>query len=74
MRSILDPEPPITARKLIRGALLALAIIGATQVALAFAPAGSCREPAPAATCTTDSECLKLCPADDEQCDGGPQS
>jgi hypothetical protein len=74
MRSILDPEPPIKARPLILGAVLALLIIATTEAAQLFAAAGSCREPAPAAACTTDSECLELCPADDEQCDGGPQS
>lgn len=25
------------------------------------------------ALCTTDSECAMLCPADDAECDGGPQ-
>jgi hypothetical protein len=24
--------------------------------------------------CTTDAECAELCPADDFQCDGGPES
>jgi len=26
------------------------------------------------ALCGTDTECLALCPAKDETCDGGPQS
>lgn len=25
------------------------------------------------AQCMTDSECAELCPADDTECDGGPQ-
>jgi hypothetical protein len=24
--------------------------------------------------CTTDTECMRLCPADDSACDGGPES
>ena len=25
------------------------------------------------ASCSTDSDCMTLCPADDAECDGGPQ-
>jgi hypothetical protein len=28
----------------------------------------------PAALCSTDSDCLRLCPPADLECDGGPQS
>lgn len=28
----------------------------------------------PETICSTDSECMEFCPADDVECDGGPQS
>jgi hypothetical protein len=47
-------------RQLILAALMACAVAGFT------APEQ--------AQCSTDSECLELCPAYDLDCDGGPQS
>jgi hypothetical protein len=53
-----------------------LGILGLGLV-LAFAM-GSCSAAKPhdqdKPPCTTDSECLETCPANDEECDGGPQS
>lgn len=52
---------------------LKLALLAAAIVAVfAFldAGAGAARQ----AACLTDSECMRLCPANDARCDGGPQS
>lgn len=38
----------------------------------AWGAAYSQQNPEPA-RCTTDTECIAFCPADDEDCDGGPQ-
>lgn len=49
----------------IRAAILALAINGLFLWAMDH----GLRNPG----CSTDEECMRLCPAGDIQCDGGPQ-
>ena len=57
---------------MIRAIWLALAI--AAIVAMAHS-AAACDDEEPEAICTTDADCMKHCPppADDPDCDGGPQ-
>ena len=42
-------------------------------VALVLVLAAWATEPVSDALCDTDSDCMRLCPADDAECDGGPQ-
>ena len=67
----MDQEKPLSRRGLIAAGLTALALVLAVEVVRAFAPAAHA---CPAARCSTDSECLALCPADDLECDGGPDT
>lgn len=55
----------ITIKTLLLAALLGLALSGA------FSPEV---KPAAPTGCSTDTECSLLCPINDAQCDGGPQS
>ena len=67
----MDQEKPLSRRCLITAGLTALALCLAVEVVRAFVPpAAACA----AARCSTDSECLALCPADDMECDGGPDT
>lgn len=45
-----------------------LALVAALALAMAHATGAQ-----PEAICGTDSECMKLCPPADADCDGGPQ-
>lgn len=57
-------------------ALVAALIFGAPHVALSLGcdndgECGTLDEGE--ALCDTDTDCMRLCPPDDEECDGGPQ-
>lgn len=48
-------------------------LIGMAIGAALYAAASIWMPPAVDAECSTDAECALLCPADDAECDGGPQ-
>lgn len=54
-------------------AVLAVALIVLSNLLAGVSALRALERKAPA-LCGTDTECAALCPADDLQCDGGPQS
>lgn len=57
----------------------ALALLRATLIALflifaCYSQRAALEHQKARALCGTDTECMALCPADDKECDGGPQS
>lgn len=62
---------------MIHATLITLSLLRATLIALflIFALYGArAANNNNGAQCGSDSECMRLCPAEDAQCDGGPQS
>jgi hypothetical protein len=62
-------EKPVSPRLLFAGILVASVLIFGSSALHAFMAQRACHVEG----CTTDTECLALCPADDEECDGGPE-
>lgn len=57
-----------------RTLIIALALFAAFQVYSTVVPAVNAAQAKVAkALCSTDTECMKLCPKSDRTCDGGPQ-
>jgi hypothetical protein len=66
-------QPP-PKRYIVAAILAASAVFAIKAGSAALEAATQYRLAQDAALCATDSECAELCPADDVECDGGPQS